>query len=61
MYGGLSKQRHVTNHELKYFQIRVFRQGRFKAVEFYAATWDQTAGSLEIGGCTSDFVTEFSM
>ena len=41
--------------------MRVFWQGRFKAVEFYAASWGQTAGSLEIGGCISDFVSKFAM
>jgi hypothetical protein len=41
--------------------MQVFRQSRFKAVELYAAAWGQTAGSLEIGGCISDFVLKLSM
>jgi hypothetical protein len=41
--------------------MRVFRQGRFKAVEFYAAALGQRAGSLEIDGCISDFVSTFSV
>jgi len=41
--------------------MRAFRQGRFKAVEFYAAAWGQTAGGLEIGGYISDFVSKYSM
>jgi hypothetical protein len=36
--------------------MRVYRRGRFKAAEFYAAAWGQTAGNLEMVGCISDFV-----